>query len=165
MQSLGAMAHYDYNQPASYSYEQALQVMRRLNLGREDMEQQVRRAMFNVVARNQDDHVKNIGFVMDKEGEWRLSPAFDVAYSYNPQGLWTSRHQMSLGGKRDGFDLSDLMAFGKSAGLKARKMKTIVSEIVDTVKQWAEFADQAKVRDGHVAQIQRALRVNKFTGG
>ena len=72
---------------------------------------------------------------------------------------------MSLGGKRDGFDVSDLMAFGKSAGLKARKMKTIVSEIVDAVKQWPEFADQAKVRDGHVAQIQRALRVNEFSGG
>ena len=164
-QSLCALQHFDFNMAGAYSYEQALQTIQSLALPATDVEQQLRRTLFNIVARNQDDHVKNIGFVMDKEGEWRLSPAFDVAYSYNPQGLWTSRHQMSLGGKRDGFDLSDLMAFGKSAGLKARKMKTIVSEIVDTVKQWAEFADQAKVRDGHVAQIQRALRVNKFSGG
>ena len=164
-QSLCALQHFDFNMAGAYSYEQALQTIQSLALPIEDLEQQLRRTLFNIVARNQDDHVKNIGFVMNEEGEWRLSPAFDLAYSYNPQGSWTSPHQMSLGGKRDGFDLSDLIAFGEFAGLKARRMKTIVSEIVDAVKQWAGFADQAKVRDAQVAQIQRALRVNKFSGG
>ncbi len=162
-QSLCALQHFDFNMAGAYSYEQALQTIKSLTLPAEDVEQQVRRTLFNIIARNQDDHVKNIGFVMDKEGEWRLSPAFDIAYSYNPQGSWTSQHQMSLGGKRDGFDLNDLIAFGKFAGMKARKMKTIVAEILETVNHWTEFADQAKVHDNHVAQIQRTLRVDQFS--
>ena len=103
MQSLCAIAHYDFNQPGGYSYEQALNVMKRLGLPREDIEQQVLRAIFNVVARNQDDHVKNIAFLMNREGEWNLSPAFDITYAYDPTGYWTSRHQMSINGKRDSF--------------------------------------------------------------
>jgi len=94
MQSLGAMAHLDFNQPASYSYEQAIQTMKRLGLAQKDLEQHVLRAMFNVVGRNQDDHVKNIAFLMNRRGEWRLSPAFDVSYAYDPNGDWTSQHQM-----------------------------------------------------------------------
>ena len=128
----------------------------------EDVEQQVRRTLFNVIARNQDDHVKNIGFVMDKEGEWRLSPAFDVVYSYNPKGAWTSQHQMSLNGKRDAFDLIDLVAFGEVAGLKARKTKAIIDEIIEVVKHWTEFAQEAKIHDEHVTQIRRTLRLNAF---
>jgi len=89
MQSLGAIAHYDYRQPASYSYEQAIQVIRRLRLPRKDMDQQVLRAIFNVVGRNCDDHVKNIAFLMNRRGEWRLSPAFDISYAWNPSGQWT----------------------------------------------------------------------------
>ena len=157
-QSLCALQHFDFNMAGTYSYEQALQTIKSLRLRAEDVEQQVRRTLFNIIARNQDDHVKNIGFVMNKEGQWRLSPAFDVVYSYNPQGLWTSQHQMSLNGKRDGFDLIDLIAFGEFAGLKARKMKAIIAEIIETVKQWPDFATQAKVHDEHVIQIQRTLR-------
>ncbi len=161
-QSLCALRHFDFNMAGAYSYEQALQTIKSLNLPAEDIEQQVRRTLFNIIARNQDDHVKNIGFVMDKKGEWRLSPAFDVAYNYNPQGSWTSKHQISLGGKCDGFDLSDLVAFGEFVGLKTRKVKSIIAEIIDVVKQWTKFAEQAKVHDEHVAQIQRTLRVTEF---
>ena len=161
-QSLCAVQHFDFNMAGAYSYEQALQTIKRLDLPADDMEQQVRRTLFNIIARNQDDHVKNIGFVMDEEGEWRISPAFDVAYSYNPQGSWTSKHQMSLNSKRDGFNLSDLLALGEVAGLKERKMKVLISEILDAVKQWIEFAQEAKVHDEHVTQIQRTLRVTEF---
>uniref|UniRef100_UPI0035694DE0 type II toxin-antitoxin system HipA family toxin n=1 Tax=Hyphomonas sp. TaxID=87 RepID=UPI0035694DE0 len=107
MQSLGALMHYDFNMAGAYAYEQALQAIRRLQLPMGDIERQVRRTFFNLVARNQDDHVKNIAFLMDKQGRWSLSPAFDVMYSYNPAGVWTSRHQMSLNGKLDGFDRED----------------------------------------------------------
>ena len=161
-QSLGALQHFDFNMTGAYSYEQALQTIKALKLPAEDIEQQVRRALFNIIARNQDDHVKNIGFVMDKQGEWRLSPAFDVAYTYNPNGSWTALHQMSLGGKRDAFDLSDLVAFGEHAGLKDRRMKVIISEIIDVDKKWTDFADLAKVCSKHVTQIERTLRVNDF---
>ena len=103
VQSLCALAHYDFNQAGAYSYEQAIHVMRKLNLPMEAIEQLFRRAVFNVLARNQDDHAKNIAFLMKKSGEWLLAPAFDVIYAYNPSGEWTSRHQMSVNGKRTDF--------------------------------------------------------------
>ena len=159
MQSLGAMAHYDYNQPASYSYEQALQVMRRLNLGREDMEQQVRRAMFNVVARNQDDHVKNIAFLMNKKGEWRLSPAFDVAFSWTPDGPWTSQHQMSVNGKRDDFAREDLIALGAAGDIKTAAANRMLNEVLDAVSRWRSFADEAEVKSKRSEQIESLHRL------
>lgn len=159
MQSLGAMAHYDYNQPASYSYEQALQVMRRLNLGREDMEQQVRRAMFNVVARNQDDHVKNIAFLMNKKGEWRLSPAFDVAFSWTPDVPWTSQHQMSVNGKRDDFAREDLIALGAAGDIKTAAANRMLNEVLDAVSRWRSFADEAEVKSKRSEQIESLHRL------
>src|SRR5207342_1540322 len=115
---LAALAHFDFNAAGSHSYEQAFDVIKRLGLSMRDREQQFRRMIFNVVARNQDDHVKNVAFLMDKAGSWSLSPAFDVTYAYNPGGRWTGTHQMSLNGKRDGFEASDYAAFAKSCGLK-----------------------------------------------
>ena len=89
MQSLGAMQHFDFNDPSAYSYEQAVMTIRELGLGMPAVEEQFRRALFNVMARNQDDHVKNISFLMDRSGQWALSPAYDLAYAYNPSGPWT----------------------------------------------------------------------------
>ncbi|MEQ8953362.1 MAG: type II toxin-antitoxin system HipA family toxin, partial [Gammaproteobacteria bacterium] len=109
MQSLGAMAHFDYNQAGAYSYEQAIKVMRKLDLTLPQIEQQYLRTVFNLVARNQDDHVKNIAFLMDKAGRWSLAPAFDVIYAWQPDGAWTGQHQMSVNGKRDRFTLEDLL--------------------------------------------------------
>ncbi len=110
MQSLGALAHFDYNQPGAYSYEQALLAIRQLDLPMLALEEQFRRMLFNIVARNQDDHVKNIAFLMDREGRWSLAPAFDITYSYNPSGSWTATHQMTVNGKRDGFVMADIQA-------------------------------------------------------
>ncbi|MEG9862725.1 MAG: type II toxin-antitoxin system HipA family toxin [Parvularculales bacterium] len=162
-QSLCALEHYDFNMAGAYSYEQAIQTIKTLELPIEDVEQQMRRTLFNIFARNQDDHVKNFGFVMDKDGEWRLSPAFDVSYSYNPNGSWTSQHQMSLGGKRDGFEISDFVAFGKIAGLKELKVKAIIDEIIEATKHWGEFAAQAKVFDEDVTKIQRTFRTDQLS--
>ena len=100
LQTLCAIAHYDYNDPNSYSYEQLFQTMRRMRLPYTDAEEMFRRLVFNVIARNLDDHTKNISFVLRQNQSWRLSPAYDVVYSYNPQGKWTKRHQMSINGKR-----------------------------------------------------------------
>jgi len=118
MQSLCALCHYDFNQPGAYSYEQALQTMRQLDLPMSQIEEQYRRMAFNIIARNQDDHVKNIAFLMDKSGNWSLSPAFDMTYSYNPAGRWTSTHQMSLNGKRDDFTADDFTACEKAIAMK-----------------------------------------------
>ena len=158
MQSLGAIAHYDYNQPASYSYEQAIQVIRRLELPREDLAQQVLRAIFNVVGRNHDDHVKNIAFLMNRQGEWRLSPAFDIAYSWDPQGEWTSRHQMSINGKRDKFEREDLIALANVAGIKKAQANRMVDRVIETVRRWPEFAEEADIAEDRMAKIMASHR-------
>ena len=158
MQSLGAIAHYDYRQPASYSYEQAIQVIRRLGLPRKDMDQQVLRAMFNVVGRNCDDHVKNIAFLMDRRGEWRLSPAFDVSYAWNPSGEWTSQHQMSVNGKRDGFMREDLLALAKAADIKKVRAEQMIDRVIEAVSRWPDFAAEAGVSNARVKEIQSRQR-------
>lgn len=162
MQSLGALMHYDFNIAGGYAYEQALQAIRRLGLSMADIEQQVRRAFFNIVARNQDDHVKNIAFLMDRKGTWRLSPAFDMAYSYNPSGVWTGQHQMSLNGKRDGFDVDDLLTFASVGGVKKAKAKTILSEVSEAVSVWRKFAMDSGVPDTDVKRIVHTQRRELF---
>ena len=123
MQSLCALRHYDFNQARAYSYEQVLETIRAMRLGRPVQKEMVRRALLNIAIRNQDDHTKNISFLMDRTGEWRLAPAFDVVYSYNPDGRWTSQHQMSLNGRTDRFERTDLLEFGRFADLKERETR------------------------------------------
>jgi serine/threonine-protein kinase HipA len=158
MQSLGAMMHYDFNQAGAHSYEQALHVIAKLDLTMAEREQQFRRAVFNVVARNQDDHVKNIAYLMDKSGQWRLAPAYDMIYSYNPSGAWTGKHQMSINGKRDGFSLDDLLELAKSGGIKARLAKSIVSEVAEAADNWPLFANEAGVSETTIEKIRGSFR-------
>jgi serine/threonine-protein kinase HipA len=160
MQSLGAIAHYDYKQPASYSYEQAVQVIRRIGLPRKDMDQQILRAIFNVVGRNCDDHVKNIAFLMNRRGEWRLSPAFDISYAWNSSGEWTSRHQMSVNGKRDRFEREDLLALANVADIKKARANQMIDRVIEAVRLWPDFAKKAGVADARVMEIQTNQRTN-----
>ena len=160
MQSLGALAHFDFNSPGTYSYEQAYAVMQQLDLPTASLEQQFRRMAFNIIARNHDDHVKNIAFLMNKSGAWSLSPAFDVTYSFNPSGLWTSKHQMTMHGKRDHFTMEDFRACGKHALLKRGRAKTIVLEIIEVVKKWPRFAKQANVDRTWQQEIKRNHRLS-----
>lgn len=160
MQSLGAMAHLDYNEPGSSSYEQAFLVMRQLGLPMQAIEEQFRRMVFNLSARNQDDHVKNIAFLMDRQGQWSLSPAFDVTWSFNPQGDWTASHQMSVNGKRDQFSRGDLEAVGRTAQLKRGRALTIADEVIPAVRDWPRFAAEAGVPETTWSEIQRSHRLN-----
>jgi serine/threonine-protein kinase HipA len=160
MQSLAALAHYDFNQAGVYAYEQALLAIRRLELPMAAVEQQFRRMVFNIVARNQDDHVKNIAVLMNQQGEWSLAPAFDVTYSYNPAGAWTGMHQMTLNGKRDGFSLADFDAYAKVAMMKRGRAKTIVAEVQAVVERWSEFAAEAKLTDEVCGKIRRVHRLD-----
>ncbi|MCU7904390.1 MAG: HipA domain-containing protein [Candidatus Thiodiazotropha sp. (ex Epidulcina cf. delphinae)] len=162
MQSLCALAHYDFNMAGAYSYEQALLVMRRLGLPMQAIEEQFRRIAFNVIARNQDDHVKNIAFLMDKSGKWSLSPAFDMTYSFNPEGSWTATHQMTLNGKRDEFTMDDFKACAKAASMKRSRAKAIVGEVLETVSRWKLFAEQAGVPARMRNQVQSTLRLKGF---
>lgn len=160
MLSLGAMAHFDFKKPGAYSYEQALQTLRRLDLPMSAVEEQFRRMAFNIIGRNQDDHVKNIAFLMDRSGDWSLSPAFDMTYSYNPSGNWTSSHQMSLNGKRDGFDMEDFKMCAQNVSMKRGRAEEIVRQVHSAVLQWKDFAKQAGVPDDVARKIESAQRMN-----
>ena len=115
--------------------------------------------IFNVVARNQDDHVKNIAFLMDKAGGWSLSPAFDVTYAYNPTGPWTSRHQMTINGKTDDFTREDFKTVAQVAGLKRGSPDAILKEVMDKVKEWPRYAKVAGVSGSQRDKIARTLRL------
>ncbi|GAB3733849.1 type II toxin-antitoxin system HipA family toxin [Luteimonas pelagia] len=159
MASLGGLAHFDYNRAGAHGYEQALQVVRRLGLPAGDVEALFRRMCFNIVARNQDDHVKNIAFLMDRAGRWSLAPAFDLSYAHNPAGAWTSRHQMSLNGKRDGFDIGDFRACARSASMKRGRAEAILDQVTRAVSKWRQFADAAAVPGGVSAAIGATHRL------
>ena len=163
MQSLCALAHYDFNMAGAYSYEQALLAMRQLQLPMQAIEQLFRRMVFNIVARNQDDHVKNIAFLMNKAGEWSLAPAFDMTYSFNPSGAWTASHQMTMNGKRDHFTLEDFNACAKTASMKRGRAAKIVAEVQATVAQWPSFAAAAGVPDVVREKIQRTLNLKPWS--
>ena len=159
MLSLGGLAHFDFNAPGAYAYEQALLVIRRLDLSMDAVEEQFRRMVFNVLARNQDDHVKNIAFLMDKQGRWSLSPAFDVTYAYNPSGTWTATHQMTVNGKRDGITRADFEAVARAASMKRGRAGAIHDEVRAAVSRWVEHAERAGVDEKRAERIGRALRV------
>lgn len=159
MASLAGLAHFDYNRAGAYSYEQAFDVGRALGLGADEQAELFRRMAFNVFARNQDDHVKNIAYLMDRRGTWRLAPAFDLTYSYNPEGAWTSTHQMSLAGKRDGFVVDDLMEVARHADLKPAKARAILGEVHAAVAEWPRFAEEAGVKADWIPEIGATHRL------
>ena len=158
-QTLGALAHYDYNLAGSNSYEQAIQVMKHLGLSRQDLEQQVLRTFFNIVGRNQDDHVKNIAFLMDRGGKWTLSPAYDLIYSWNPTGDWTSQHQMSINNKRDNFTRNDLVSFAKTAGIKKHVANDLINLVISEFTKWPDVASSVGVSPENVDKIFSSLRL------
>jgi serine/threonine-protein kinase HipA len=164
MQSLAALSHFDFMQAGAHSYEQALGVIRWLGLPMAAVEQQFRRMVFNIVARNQDDHVKNVAFLMDRGGAWVLSPAFDMTYAYNPAGQWTSRHQMSVAGKRDDFTVEDLRACARTAAMKRGSAERILAEVVEAVADWQRYAEEAEVGDEQAIAIARTHRLRLPAG-
>ena len=162
MQTLCGLAHYDFNLAGAYSYEQALMIIRQLGLPMSAVEQQFRRMVFNIVIRNQDDHVKNIAFLMDKAGQWSLSPAYDMTYSFNPSGLWTATHQMTLNGKRENFILEDFKNCARVGLLKRGQEKLIIAEVLDIVTNWREYARQTGIPAQTSNNIYKTLRLDGF---
>lgn len=154
--SLCAIAGYDFNVSRGTAYEQAFLTMRGLALGFDEIVEQVRRCIFNLVTRNQDDHTKNIGYLMGQDGQWRLSPAFDITFSFNPSGAWTSQHQMTLAGKADDWERAEIVeALAKSSGMRAADVDEMMTDIIDVAGGWEQFADDAGIeRDQALARQQ-----------
>ena len=160
MQTLCGIAHYDYKMLRAYSYEQAFQVMRRLRLPYNQAEEMYRRMVFNVIARNQDDHTKNISFLMNRSGKWSLSPAYDVSWVYNPQGNWTSKHQMSINNKWDEITRADLIATAKNMNIKRPEL--IIEQVIDSVNLWYKFAKEYDIPNDTIKQIGDTLQLSNF---
>ncbi|MBS1939471.1 MAG: type II toxin-antitoxin system HipA family toxin [Bacteroidetes bacterium] len=155
MATLCGVAHMDFNDPLRYSYEEAFSVMRQLGLPYPDAAEFFRRMCFNVIARNCDDHTKNTSFLMDPQGEWHLSPAYDITFAYNPENLWLKQHQMSINGKRAGITRADLLAVAKDMHIK--KAGAIIDEVVAGVKKWKTFAKKADMDTKQVEAIKSLL--------
>ncbi|MBK9392083.1 MAG: type II toxin-antitoxin system HipA family toxin [Bacteroidetes bacterium] len=144
MQSFCAMQHYDFTDIASFSYELLFETMRMLGLPYPEAEQLFRRMVFNVIARNCDDHTKNFAFLMDKTGNWRLSPAFDVCHSFRPGSTWVSQQSLSVNGKRKDITRDDLLSVARNMNIK--KAGNIIAQINETVKNWQSYAEETKVK-------------------
>ena len=159
MQTVGALEHVSYNEPGGYSYEQALLLVRRLGMSTLEVEQLFRRMVFNVVARNQDDHVKNIAFLMDRSGAWSLAPAYDVTWAWKPGHPWFDSHQMTINGKRNAFALSDLRAVARGAGLKQGRAEAVLEEVSGAVADWSQIAQEVDVDEPIATEIARSHRL------
>lgn len=158
MQTLCGIAHYDYRNPRSYSYEQAFNVMRALRLPYSQAQEMFRRLVFNVVIRNQDDHTKNISFLMDRKGKWTLSPAYDMGFAYNPKGGWTAQHQMSINGKFDDITRQDLLEFAKRNNIK--EATEIIDRIAEVSSRWPLLAMECGVPRPMIDAIMPNLKLS-----
>lgn len=143
MQTLCGIAHYDYRIHRAYSYEQVFNIMRALRLTYSEAQEMFRRMVFNVIFRNQDDHTKNISFLMDEKGKWRLSPAYDMGYAYNPNGGWTTTHQMSVNGKFDNITRNDLLECAAKNNIK--NAGEIIEQIKEAAYGWESVAYECGV--------------------
>ena len=153
MQTLCGIAHFDYRLHRAYSYEQAFNVMRALRLSYAEARQMFRRMVFNVMIRNQDDHTKNISFLMEEDGKWHLSPAYDMGYAYNPNGGWTATHQMSINGKYDDITRNDLLTFASQNNIK--DATSIIDEVCEATSHWESIAKDCGVPDSVIDKIKR----------
>lgn len=158
MQTLCGIAHYDYRMPGAYSYEQAFNIMRALRLPYSQAQEMFRRMVFNIVVRNQDDHTKNISFLMDRTGKWRLSPAYDMGYAYNPKGGWTARHQMSVNGKTDNITRADMLELARRNNIK--DAAGIIDMISETVSRWPSMAKECGVPQTMIDGIYSEMKLS-----
>jgi serine/threonine-protein kinase HipA len=162
MQSLGAMTHIDYNESGLCSYEMAAITARQLEIPSRDIEQFFRRMVFNVLAVNQDDHVKNISFLMNRRGDWSLSPAYDVTFASDPDNRWLKAHQMTVNGKLSNILKEDLMACGQKMDLKASKCHKIIEEVYSAVQAFQNIAQSVGIREKTIVLIQNELKNQSF---
>jgi serine/threonine-protein kinase HipA len=158
IQSLNALQHYDHRAENKYSYEQVFSTILQLRLDHEHVQEMYRRMVFNILARNQDDHTKNLSFMMNKEGSWRLSPAYDMVYQYDPNGKWAKVHQLSANGKRDNFTLADLENVADK--FEIYKAKEIRNQVADAVAMWPKLAQDVGIKSEIINEIKSKQRLN-----
>lgn len=143
--SFAGLSHYDRDHVGVYSYEQLVITCRELGLGQDSLNEVFKRAVFNIIGRNQDDHTKNFGFVMERDGNWTLSPAYDMTYAFDPLGKWTKEHQISLSKKRDNFEHKDLMLFASKCSINERNANGMIDQVIQAFQKFEPLAKQLEV--------------------
>ena len=161
MQSLGALTHISYQEPGMCGYELAAMYMKKIGISHKEIEQFYRRMAFNCLAVNQDDHVKNISFLMDRTGKWVLSPAYDITFSYNPDNKWLRAHQMTVNGKTMGIGLSDVLEAGNKMGIKERRCKDIINDVKTAVSEFPKIAEQVGIKENTFEYINSIIESKK----
>ncbi|MGB4065118.1 MAG: type II toxin-antitoxin system HipA family toxin [Azonexus sp.] len=151
MQTLCAMDHLDYKKKGTNAYSQLFLVMDKLGLPYEQKEEAFRRMAFNVMARNCDDHTKNISFRLKANETWALSPAYDITFAHNPAGEWTNQHLMSVNGKFKNFSEDDLLA--EADRFKIGTAPRVIRKVREAIRNWPEFALETGVSAAEIGNI------------
>ncbi|MDC9724764.1 MAG: HipA domain-containing protein [Gammaproteobacteria bacterium] len=158
--SWSGLNHAHRDATGAYGYEQLIMTAKMIGLGQSALTEIFKRAVFNIVGRNQDDHTKNFGFLMNKAGEWSLAPAFDLTYAFDPQGKWTQGHQIKLSGKQSDFVRDDLLKFGEYCNLNKRKVSMIIERTIAAFQQFESQARELGVSDILLHTVRENLRLN-----
>ena len=162
MQTLCAIGHMDFNQAGVYSYEQLFYILNRIGVHHQDSVESFKRMLFNIYSFNCDDHTKNISFLMNKQGQWKISPAYDVSFAYNPNGMWTSSHQMTINGKRKNFTELDFETCAKLGNLSNRKKKNAITDVKAAISKWKSIAKKTGLTDNRINEIWNILSSNSL---
>jgi len=155
MHSLGGLHHVDYNIRGALSYEDYFRTIRLLGMGQPAIDQAFRRMVFNVAAVNQDDHVKNLAFLMTPDGRWQLSPAYDMTFAKG--GHWTRTHQMTVNGKDDAITREDLLAVGAKMDVPKHGAE-IIAEVDAALESWEREAKAVDVPREWIERISGLFR-------
>ena len=162
MQTLCAIGHMDFNQAGVYSYEQLFYILNRIGVHHQDSVESFKRMLFNIYSFNCDDHTKNISFLMNKQGQWKISPAYDVSFAYNPNGMWTSSHQMTINGKRKNFTELDFETCAKLGNLSNREKKNAITDVKAAISKWKSIAKKTGLTDNRINEIWKILSSNSL---
>ena len=162
MQTLCAIGHMDFNQAGVYSYEQLFYILNRIGVHHQDSVESFKRMLFNIYSFNCDDHTKNISFLMNKQGQWKISPAYDVSFAYNPNGMWTSSHQMTINGKRKNFTELDFETCAKLGNLSNREKKNAITDVKAAISKWKSIAKKTGLTGNRINEIWKILSSNSL---
>jgi serine/threonine-protein kinase HipA len=157
MHTLAGLTHVDFNEPGHYSYEQFWRITKALTRDNSVNLEIFKRAIFNVIARNQDDHAKNFSFLMDESGKWNLSPAYDITFANGEK--YTANHQMSIGAKLNNFTRKDLIDFGLSLEMKESAVKEIIQQTIEVLSSFSQRAKEIEIRDDLIRVVETGLRL------
>lgn len=153
VQSLCAMAQVDFRQSGTNSYSQLFLAIERLALPYKAKEEAFRRMVFNVMARNCDDHSRNISFMLRQGSKrWQLAPAYDLTFTPNLTSAWGPRQLMAVNGKYKDISRRDVLAEAKRWGIAAASR--VIDQVQDAVDRWQEIATQAGIPDSQISEVK-----------